>query len=81
MRINAIVANNKIIVVSEPIEADRQKVDAVEAVLLPVRLQLDKQHPLSQPVGGFGLLGVPVPEVFLLEGGRGELGAGADGAT
>ena len=62
------------------IEVDGQKVDVVAAVLLPVGLQLGKQHLLGQAIGSISLLGTAVPEILLLEGDWGELGVGADGA-
>src|SRR5712691_4301107 len=52
-------------VVARPVEIDGQQVDAVEAVLLAVRLGLHEQHLLRQAVRSVGLLRVAVPEVLL----------------
>jgi hypothetical protein len=71
---------DKVIVVPRAIKVHGKEIDTVEAILLTVCLKLNKEHLLSQPIGSIGLLGVPIPEVFLLEGNRGELGVGADGA-
>ena len=67
-------------VVVRAVEVHGKQVDAVEAVLLPVGLQLHQQHLLGQPVRRVGLLGVAVPEVVLAERHRDVLGVGADGA-
>ena len=71
---------SRIEIIAGTVEIDRQEINRVEPVLLPVRLRLDQQHLLGQPVGRVGLLGVPAPEVVLAEGHRRELGIGADGA-
>ena len=74
------VRRARIEVVARPVEIDRQQKNAVEAVLRPVRLRLDQQHLLGQPVGRVRLLRVAIPEVVFLEWHRGELRIGADGA-
>ena len=63
-----------------PVEVDRQQVDRVEAVLLPVGLRLDQQHLLGQPVWRVGLLRIAVPQVVFAERHRRELGIAADRA-
>ncbi len=68
-------------VIVRAVQVDRQQVNGVVAVLLAIRLGLDQQHFLGQPVRGVGLLGIAVPQVFFAEGHRRELGIGADRAN
>ena len=56
------------------VEVNRQQVNGVEVILLPVGLSLDQQHLLSQPIRRICLLGITVPQVFFMERHRRELG-------
>ena len=67
-------------VVARAIQVHRHQIDGVEAVLVAVSLGLDQKHLLGQTIGGVGLFGIAVPELFLAERHRGELGVGADRA-
>ena len=69
---------SRVEVVTRPVEVDREKVDGIEAVLLPVRLSLHQQHLLGQPVGRVRLFGVAVPQVVFLERDGRELGVRTD---
>ena len=61
------VRGGRVEVVARAVQVHGDEVDDVEAVLLAVRLALDEQHLLGQPVGRVRLLGVAVPEVVLVE--------------
>ena len=74
------MAGLEVDVVAWPIEVHRQEEDAVEAVLLAVRLQLDQQRFLRHSVRRVRLLGISVPQIVLAEGDGGELRIRADGA-
>ncbi len=54
-------------VVAGAVQVDRQQIDAVEAVLLAVRLQLHQQRLLGDTVGRVGFLGIAVPQVVLVK--------------
>ncbi len=64
--------------VAGSIKIDRQHIDCVEPILLPIGLRLDQQHFLGEPVRGVGLLGITAPQVVFLEGHGGEFRIGAD---
>jgi len=55
------------------------KEDRVEVVLLAIRLGLDEEHLLREPIGGIGLLGITRPEVLLTKRDGSELRGSADG--
>ena len=74
------VGSLQVEVVARAIEIDRQQVDEVAAVLLPVGLGLHQEHFFGQAIRGIGFFGVAVPEVVFLEGHGGVFGIGADGA-
>ena len=67
-------------VVARAVEIDREEHHAVHAVLLAVALRQHQHHLLGDAVGRVGFLGIAVPQVFLAERDRGELGIGADGS-
>src|SRR5262249_40975277 len=67
-------------VVMRPVEVDHEQVDAVEAVLLPICLELHQEELLGEPIRCVGLLRVAVPKVALPEGDRCEFWVAADGA-
>src|SRR5439155_20468467 len=65
-------------IVARAVKVNGQQVDRVETVLRAVRLSLDQQHLLCEPVRRVGLLRVPVPKVFLAKRDGGELRIRAD---
>ena len=67
-------------VVARPVEVRGEQEDRVRAVLLAVGLGADEHRLLRHAVRGVGLLGVPVPELVLVERDGRELRVGADGA-
>ena len=64
-------------VVSRAVKVHRQKVYGVVIILIPVGLGLHQQHLFSQTVGSVSLLRIALPEIFFLEGNRGDFGVGA----
>ena len=72
------VRRARVEVVVRAVEIDRQQMDGIQAVLLPVGLALNEEHLLGEPIGSVGLFGVAVPEVVLPERHRRELRVGAD---
>ena len=71
------VRGSRVEVIARPVQVHRQQADGVKSILLAVGLGLHQQHLLCQSVGGVGLFGVSVPQVFLAEGHRRELGISA----
>jgi len=67
-------------IVARAIQIDRQQEDAVEAILLAIRLALHQQHLFRQAIGGVGLLWIAVPKVLFLERYGREFGVGANRA-
>ena len=67
-------------VVARAVEVHRDQIDGVEAVLVAIRLALHQQHLLGEAVRSVGLFRIAIPEVFLAERHRRELGIRADGA-
>src|SRR5204862_503865 len=73
------VRRPRIEVVLWAVQVHRHRKDRIEIVLLAVRLGLDQQHLLRQPIRRVRLLRVAFPDVFLAEWHRRVLRVGADG--
>ena len=67
-------------IVAGAVEIDRQQVNDVRPVLLPIRLPLDQQHLLGQAIRRVRLLGITIPQRLLPERDGRELGIRTDGA-
>jgi len=73
------MAGLEIEVISRSIEVDREEEDPIEAVLFAVALEHDEERFFGDAVGGVGLFGEPVPEVFFLKRDGRKFRIGADG--
>src|SRR3990167_3037223 len=62
----------KVKIIPLPVKIDRQKIDSIKPVLLPVCLCLNKKHLLCQTIRGISLFRIAIPEVVLLKRHRGE---------
>ena len=51
-------------VITRPIEIHRQKIDRIRTILLAVRLALDEQHLLSNPVRGVRFFRIAEPKII-----------------